>query len=706
MRIQNLYRYLIFAMLNCVIASNSILAQPYNRLVVMKLHDNVTGYKIDRNSFMAKTPKVAEAKAAPDDDMYSLDGEISGTAIYSGAKYGEVLQEDIKLRAKLDELGKQQKAITDVYGTDIQKSAVSSPPPQAHFQTEGSGDASATGSGGEGSGGDISTSDKSGGNSDKFEAEKAWKEKEEALNRIAYAKGEKNYEEYCKRMEQISIEFYEKQLAHTDLSENERLTIQASYYEAKKKNADYQYKRTIDQEQNAYDEQLALEKQRFVDGKVSLEVYEKACEEMELAHLCKMVDITKGMGEEHGKAQEAYLNKMIEYQKRKQKEAEELEKKHQEELKKIEEARKKLRDEYFGNNAAENKALYDAEMEMLGQIYAVEIELAKDNAQEKLRIDKAYEDAKLAIARKYNQIREVDNRGAVHRMVDDSVAWLNSDGGKAMTQSFDAVVSGMSACFSQLTSIVQAEMEIQTASIEKKYDAQISAAEGNNYKIKQLEEQRAKEEAQAKKEANRKMFAMQVIQAVAQTAQGAIAAYSSAAAIPLTGWIMAPIAASLALAAGTLQIAAIKKQQQASEATGYASGGFTPKGAVDEEVGIVHAGEWVASQKLLANPKARGIINALDYAQRTNTIGSLDATDVSRSITALSVIARNSTDNSIAEGLTAQAFAIASYTATMKKLQQRLDEPFVTVNTVTGDAGINKAQSDYERLMKNKSAKR
>ena len=45
------------------------------------------------------------------------------------------------------------------------------------------------------------------------------------------------------------------------------------------------------------------------------------------------------------------------------------------------------------------------------------------------------------------------------------------------------------------------------------------------------------------------------------------------------------------------------------------------------------------------------------------------------------------------------------YADTMKRLSRRLDEPFVTVNTVTGDHGIQKAQSDYDKLMKNKSPK-
>ena len=154
-----------------------------------------------------------------------------------------------------------------------------------------------------------------------------------------------------------------------------------------------------------------------------------------------------------------------------------------------------------------------------------------------------------------------------------------------------------------------------------------------------LEKEKQAALAKAKNEANKKLFAMQVIQAVAQTAQNAISAYGSAAAIPVVGYIMAPIAAAMAIAAGMIQIAAIKKQQQASEAQGYAQGGFTPQGRVNEEVGVVHAGEWVASQKLLASPVARPLINALDYAQRTNSIGSLRADDVSRTIVGTGAVA-------------------------------------------------------------------
>lgn len=116
----------------------------------------------------------------------------------------------------------------------------------------------------------------------------------------------------------------------------------------------------------------------------------------------------------------------------------------------------------------------------------------------------------------------------------------------------------------------------------------------------------------------------------------------------------------------------------------------------------------MASQKLVKSPKTRPIIEALEYAQRTNTIGSLDAADVSRTITAPAVLAAqpsapqtvvNNTYNS------APSADNSELTSTIRELNNRLNEPFVTVNTVAGDHGIQQAQDEYDRLMKNKSPK-
>ena len=108
--------------------------------------------------------------------------------------------------------------------------------------------------------------------------------------------------------------------------------------------------------------------------------------------------------------------------------------------------------------------------------------------------------------------------------------------------------------------------------------------------------------------------------------------------------------------------------------------------------------EVIDTGRLLASPVARPLIEALDYAQRTNTIGSLRQTDVSRTITAPAVLAQSQAPTVIVQ-------ENKTLRETLARLNERLNEPFVTVNTVTGDLGIKQAQDDYQRLMNNKSPK-
>ena len=526
-------------------------------------------------------------------------------------------------------------------------------------------------------------------NDDRFKAEKEWREREEALNRIAYAKGEKSYIDYTKRMNEIEVDYYNKLKDHKAATADEQLQFEAQYYEAVKKQNDANTTLTLDAEKEAYNKRLAEAKQFFIDGQYSIDTYNEAIARIEEEHLAKLVTLTKEGTKERMDAEKALADYQYQAALKKQQET----KKKEEEIKRSQE---KLKKEYFGDNAVERKNAYTNDLANLAIVYEAELKATQGNAEEKLRIEEAYQKAKLALQKKYGFLAVEDNRNALEVANAELLEWLESDAGKAVMQSFDTVVSGMSAIFSQVSSIVQAELDMQTAAIEKRYDKEISQAEGNTYKVAKLEKQKEREIAKAKNEANKKMFAMQVIQAVAQTAQNAISAYGSAAAIPIVGFVMAPIAAAMAVAAGALQIAAIKKQQQASEAQGYAKGGFTPKGAVDEEVGVVHAGEWVASQKLLANPVARPLINALDYAQRTNTIGSLRSVDVSRAV-APQLVAQSAPTIVVEQN--------SEYTYIMKRLAERLDEPFVTVNTITGDNGIKKAQDEYDKLIRNKSPK-
>ena len=55
---------------------------------------------------------------------------------------------------------------------------------------------------------------------------------------------------------------------------------------------------------------------------------------------------------------------------------------------------------------------------------------------------------------------------------------------------------------------------------------------------------------------------------------------------------------------------------------------------------------------------------------------------------------------------TSQIRIVLSWDAeTMRLLRQRLDEPFVTVNSVTGDIGMKQAQDEYAKLIRNKTPK-
>lgn len=526
-----------------------------------------------------------------------------------------------------------------------------------------------------------------------------WKAKEEALNRIAYAKGEKDYEQYTARMDDINVQYWKKKMERSDVSAKDLLEAQAQYQEAVKKQEENATSVSREREDKAYNAQLAELKQRYIDGLSDTKTYEDAVELAELEHLRKIVQLYKEGTKEHLAAEKDYQNKVFANQ--------------QKIIQRQQQVKQQLKEEYFGANADERLTKYDSAMAALEQVYHAEVKAAGDNAAEKLRIEEAFEKAKLALRKKYAIDSIGVTKNGMEKANEKLANWLESDAGQAVTQSFSTVMSGMGEIFSGVSSLVQAELEKETAAINTRYSAEISAAEGNNYKVAKLEKEKQAALAKAKNEANKKLFAMQVIQAVAQTAQNAISAYGSAAAIPVVGYIMAPIAAAMAIAAGMIQIAAIKKQQQASEAQGYAQGGFTPQGRVNEEVGVVHAGEWVASQKLLASPVARPLINALDYAQRTNTIGSLRADDVSRAIApnvvstqqVQPVVLQAPTDNVVSAALAQSAAVLSKYEETMSRLSQRLNEPFVTVNTVTGDTGIKQAQEEYDTLIRNKSPK-
>ena len=54
-------------------------------------------------------------------------------------------------------------------------------------------------------------------------------------------------------------------------------------------------------------------------------------------------------------------------------------------------------------------------------------------------------------------------------------AWHKQHRGQTVTKSVETLTSGMSSIFSQISSLVQSEMEIETAAIEKRYERETIA---------------------------------------------------------------------------------------------------------------------------------------------------------------------------------------------------------------------------------------
>lgn len=196
-----------------------------------------------------------------------------------------------------------------------------------------------------------------------------------------------------------------------------------------------------------------------------------------------------------------------------------------------------------------------------------------------------------------------------------------------------AAMDTVSPLLSGMSSYYAAQSDYEVTVTEKKYEKLINAAGNNTAKTKKLEEKKEKEVAKIKSKYARKQVAMQITQAIAQTALSAIAAYSSAMqGVPYpTNLILASVAASIAAAAGAIQIATIKKQQQAQEA-GYYEGGFTSGKRYRREAGVVHEGEFVANHNAVNNPSILPALQLIDQAQRNNTVSTLTAADISRSI--------------------------------------------------------------------------
>lgn len=377
---------------------------------------------------------------------------------------------------------------------------------------------------------------------------------------------------------------------------------------------------------------------------------------------------------------------------------------------------KKYRDEVNSNTGtkAKNQDFDDAK-----DTYKLQLKALEEAHRLGLISQEDYENRKWQIVQNYhNKIMQlIGNQGSewgtmVANLVETWKAGFDNLGStlpekmRTIANMAASAFAVMNAGIKSYTDYANASRDLEVKKVEQSYDAQIKAAGDNEKKRKQLEEQKQKDVAAIKTKYDKRAMVIEMAQAVASTALAAINAYSSAAQVPMIGYILAPIAASMALAAGALQIATIKKSHQAQQ-MGYYEGGFTGRdGNNRREVGVVHANEFVANHRAVANPELMPVLRLIDQAQRNNTVGSLTREDVSRAIGQGAILG----DMTVAQKRTAEqhdtsmvmvAASMEQQTAAINELNARLADGIESFMVMDGERGFDRSWQRYQRMKNN-----
>ena len=440
----------------------------------------------------------------------------------------------------------------------------------------------------------------------------------------------------------------------------------------------------------------AAAQREYLQGTLSEEQYQRRLDEIKLAHLRKRADYYTQVGDQE-KAKEFTA----------QADEEDLRQQMARRKDFLQKA-KAMQDEYFKKSLDERE---QDELRLLDELVKAGV-IAEEKKQKYIeeigkKYDKLREDEKKEKDRKEGKKidKPLGNATGIASDFIDIFKKLESlqaklRDGEATWEDYAAVaVSALAFVGSALSSVSQlyaAQQQAEEAAVTKRYDTEIKKVGENSVKGKKLEEQKQKELAKVKNKYRKKQMTMEVAQAVASTAMAAINAYASAAKV---SFLLAPIAAAMALAAGGIQIAAIKKQH-AAESTGYYEGGFTGGRNYRRRAGIVHEGEFVASHLAVQNPNVLPFLRLIDHAQRNNTIASLTAADVSRA-----VIAPQATSSAVANMPAAAAPVVRIEQAkdnetrdAIRRLNENLEAGIHASVVITGEDGFERQWNRYNRM--------
>ena len=644
---------------------------------------------------------------------------------------------------KVDEIDKKSKAIEALYGTDIQKSEINKQEPKLDAVTNNNG-------------GGTGMTDKE---RKKLEAERKKREaarkaqmkkeieeeknktaQEQTDNTVAYATGQKLYKDYLDDKHDIAVKGYEAiKKVYQKYGEDARQYDEKISEEDLKKMQDRQ-KATLKEIEKEKAQQEAMANSDYYNPSSEIYMNEEALQErlfqIDVNAQQKKINALQAGSEEwidaRDEMEQMQRDHQLELQQNYQQKLQHMREqfgqkdvKMEEEiaLKGLDELHKKelIKEEEY-QEMLKNIKLYYAEQKSEQNLYNSKGEVFKRNA------DTAYKTAKNNAEAEYqndhpegtgvsNYITKdisvygttIANIKAMEKDITISHAEAMAAMGQATAEMCNGIASKMQAAYDAVSPIMDAmssyysaQCDIEVTQTEKKYEKMIEKAGNNSAKSKKLEEKKEKEIAKIKTKYNKKQVKMQIAQAIAQTAMSAISAYASvmAGAPWPANQVLAPIAAGLALAAGAIQIATIKKQAQAQEA-GYYEGGFTGGNKYHREAGVVHEGEFVANHQAVNNPNVLPMLQLIDHAQRNNTIGGLTANEVTRQLgqggtAVVAPVVNVNTDNSD------MAATMEGVTETMEKLNNTIKDGIPANVYLDGNDGLMHRIKQYKRLEANK----
>lgn len=555
---------------------------------------------------------------------------------------------------------------------------------------------------------------------DKLKSVETAAAKEEAIIKAKYAKGDMAYREYCKAINENDVKELDNKMALYDAESNEYNQLLSKKQDLLKKGLEKETKFTIDEiEDCAKKEEIS-----WIDAYYNQKINKYALNEaLFLLDMSALAD-----------KQALYAKDSKEWQ---DYEKQITDRENQEKLKKQEEYQKLLssiRDEYskkdldrlmqdeidgidyLHKNGLLKEEEYQKLLKAVKKKYLKEkIDQVDEPDKDNDKTDKSFGNVMFGddiqkIKDKYAIIEDAEKRGnithqeALQQKAEADAEYLNNL--KAKTE---GVYSALGSIVSAYSNYANACRDLEVAKIEKKYDAEIEAAGSSTTKGKKLQEQKEKEVAKIKSKYNKKAMKVEIAQAFASMAMSAINAYSSAAQVPLIGYIIAPIAAAAAVAAGMMNIATIKKQHQVEE-EGYYKGGFSGIGDYRKEAGPVHYGEFVANHYAVNNPALSPVFRLLDTAQKNNTVGTLTAEDVSAALGKGKMVSTGASSSYGADEKSGVVLALISNSMNrasevIENLTAVLGEGIESYVTIDGERGFEKQYNHYKKLMSNKSRK-